>query len=107
MSSAPVCGGCGRVCRCDGAPHDGKSLERAQALGVLAHEAPDAAPVPKRAAREEAPVGDSLVVVDDDRVGYVPALPAGLARAVGEVDVVAVQSIALIEAAELLEHFPP
>ena len=44
-----------------------RQLERPQALGVLAHEAGDAAPVPERPAREEAAVGDGLVVVDHDR----------------------------------------
>src|SRR5207237_6035399 len=84
--------------------HDGKSLARAQALGVLAYEAPDAAPVPERPPREEPPVCHRLVVVDDDRVRHVPPLPPGLARAVREVDVVAVQPVALVGAAELLQH---
>src|SRR5256886_15628696 len=71
---------------------------------MLAHEAGDAAPVPERAAGEEAAVGHGLMVVDHDRAGHVPALPAGLARAVREVDVVAVETEAFVEAAELVEH---
>ena len=80
------------------------SLEAPQAAGMLADEAGDAAPVPERPAGEEALVGDGLVVVDHDRFGDVPPLPAGLARAVGEVDVLAVEPVALVEAAELVEQ---
>src|SRR5207249_1212290 len=47
---------------------------------------------------------DRLVVMDDDGLGDVPALPAGAAGAVSEVDVVAVEAVALVEAAEVLEH---
>jgi len=36
----------------------GERLERPQSLRVLAHEPGDAAPVPERASREEAAVGD-------------------------------------------------
>src|SRR4051812_1657477 len=80
--------------------------ELPQGLRVLAHEAHDAAPVPERAPREKAAVGHGLVVVDDDRAGDVPALPAGLLRPVGEVDVLAVEVVALVEPAELLEQLP-
>jgi hypothetical protein len=71
---------------------------------MLAHEPGHAAPVPERAASEEAAVGGRLMVVDHDRFGDVPALPAGLARSVGEVDVFAVEVIALVEAAEFVER---
>ena len=71
---------------------------------MLADEAGDAAPVPERPAGEQALVGDGLVVVDRDRLGDVPPLPAGEARAVGEVDLLAVEPVALVEAAELVEQ---
>ena len=83
---------------------DEARLNATQALGVLADEAGDAAPVPERPPGEEALVGDGLVVVDRDRLRDVPALPAGLARAVGEVDLLAVEPVALVEAAELVEQ---
>src|SRR4051812_19513689 len=83
-----------------------KSLEKAKAFRVLTDEAGDRAPVPERPTREKAAVGHRLVVVDDDGARDVPALPAGLARAVGEVDVLAVEVVALVEPAELLEHLP-
>ena len=69
---------------------------------MLADEAGDAAPVPERAPRQEAAVGDGLVMVDHDRLRHVPALPAGLACSIGKVDVVAVEAVALVEAAELV-----
>ena len=40
----------------------------------------------------------------DDRRGHVPALPAGLRRAVVEVDVLAVHPEARVPAADLVEH---
>src|SRR5439155_26054074 len=52
----------------------------------------------------EPAVGDSLVVVDRDCLRDVPALPTGLAGAVGEVDLLDVEPVALVEAAKLLEH---
>ena len=57
--------------------------------------------MPERSPGEEAAVGHGLVVVDHDRLGHVPALPAGLAGPVGEIDVVAVEPVSLVEAAEL------
>src|SRR4029079_7601712 len=81
--------------------------DRAQALRVLAHEASDPAPVPPRSTREEPPIGDRRVAVRDDRLRDVPALPAGFRRAVAEVDVLSVEPVARVEAAELVEHLPP
>src|SRR5204862_1252873 len=78
--------------------------QRAQPLRVLADEAEDPAPVPERATREEAPVGHRRVRVLDDRRRDVPPLPAGLPGSVAEVDVLAVEAEALVEAAELVEH---
>src|SRR4030095_319059 len=42
--------------------------------------------------------------VCDDRFGHVPAFPAGLRGPVAEVDVLAVETEAGIEAAEVVEH---
>jgi hypothetical protein len=44
--------------------------------------------------------------VGDDGVGHVPALPAGLRGAVAEVDVLAVEAEAGVEAAELVQQLP-
>src|SRR6266511_4756770 len=55
-------------------------------------------------AREEAAVDDGSVIVRDDGCGNVPALPAGVRSAIGEVDVLAVHAEARVEAAELVEH---
>src|ERR1051326_4741520 len=71
---------------------------------MLAREARDAAPVPEGPAREETPVGLALPLVADDRRRDVPALPARLRGAIAEIDVLAVQREAGVEAAELVEH---
>src|SRR5262245_7055055 len=80
------------------------TLQRSQALGVLAHEAQDSAPVPDCAACQEAVVGNRGVRVHDDRLGHVPALPACSCCSVTEVDVLPVEAVASIKAAELVEH---
>src|SRR3954453_21812207 len=71
---------------------------------MLADVARDSAPVPARPPRQEAPVRDRNMPVRDDRGRHVPALPARPCGAVGEVDVLAVEAEALVEAAELVEH---
>ncbi len=81
--------------------------KRAQPLRVLAHEARHPAPVPKRAPREEPPVDLGRVPVRHGRGGHVPALPTGLRRSVAELDVLAVEPEALVEATELLQHLAP
>src|SRR3954464_4722264 len=73
---------------------------------MFADEPRDAAPVPERAPGEPPPVGLGLVLVPYDRAGDVPALPAGLRRAVLQVDVLAVEAERGIESAELVEHRP-
>src|SRR5581483_10103869 len=83
------------------------SHERPEPLRVLAYEAEDAAPVPQRAAGEEAPIGKRVPAVGHDRRRHVPALPPGLRRAVAEVDLLAVHREARVEAAELVEHRAP
>src|SRR5437773_7697840 len=79
-------------------------LKAPEALGVLADEAEDAAPVPEGPPCEETLVCHGLVMVDRHGLRDVPPLPAGLAGAVGEVDLLAVEVVALVEAAELLEQ---
>src|SRR5690349_2151994 len=71
---------------------------------MLADEARDAAPVPERPPCEEPRVRGALPLVMHDRSRDVPALPSGLRGAVAEVDVLAVEAEAGVEAAELLEH---
>src|SRR5919108_3970870 len=71
---------------------------------MLADEAGDAAPVPERVAAEEPPVRLGSMGMPDDRVRDVPALPAGLGSSIGEVDLLAVEAVAVVEAAELVEH---
>src|ERR1700742_302898 len=71
---------------------------------MLAHEAKDPAPVPQRPPRQQAVIGDSLVLVLDDGSRDVPARPARAPCAVTEVDVLAVEEEALVEAAELVEQ---
>src|SRR3954467_15164467 len=80
------------------------NLERAPPLGVLAHEPRNAAPVPERPARQPALVGLRLVLVPDDGLRHVPALPPRALRAVLQVDVLPVETKALVETAELVEH---
>ena len=89
--------------------HDGREShrgcsERPEALGTLPHEAGDAAPVPDRPACEEALVGHGLVMVDVSTAcgTYHRSQPA--LSAVGEVDLLAVEPVALVEAAELVEQ---
>src|SRR6188472_162360 len=77
---------------------------RGEPLGVLAHEAHHPGPVPDRPPRQPALVGLGLVLVPHDRRGNVPALPAGEHRPVLQVDVLAVEAEALVEAPELLEQ---
>src|SRR5262249_15159455 len=62
------------------------------------------APVPKRAPREPAFVGFGLVLMAHDGRGDVPTLPAGLGRAVLQIDVLSVEAKARIEAADLVQH---
>ena len=76
---------------------------RAASRGACARSARCRA-VPERAPREEAPVGHGRVVVRDDGGRHVPALPARVRGAVAEVDVLAVEAEARVEAAELVEH---
>src|SRR4051812_50074099 len=45
-------------------------------------------------------------MVDRDCLGHVPPLPAELGGAVGQVDVVAVEPVTLVQAAELFQHLP-
>src|SRR3954465_15956030 len=71
---------------------------------MLADEAHDAAPVPKRPPGQKTLVGDSLVRVADDRLGDVPALPTGFRGPVAEMHVLAVEPEPGVEAAELVEH---
>src|SRR5215213_3431981 len=71
---------------------------------MLTDEAPDAAPVPERPPCEESRVRLAFPFVPHDGGGHVPALPARLRGAVGEIDVFAVEPEAGVEAAELLEH---
>jgi hypothetical protein len=49
-------------------------------------------------------IGDRLVLVVDGRARDVPPVPARLRGAITQVDVLAVEAEALVEAAELLEH---
>jgi hypothetical protein len=71
---------------------------------MLAYEAQDPAPVQERPAGQERAVGDGGVGVHHTRGGDVPALPASRRSPVGEVDVLAVEAEAFVEAAELVEH---
>src|SRR5262249_30220112 len=48
-----------------------------------------------------------LVLVPDDCGGHPPALPTSLHRPVAEVDILDVELVAGIPAADLLEHFAP
>src|SRR5580765_5702845 len=71
---------------------------------MFASETEDPAPVPEGPAREEPAVGHPLPFVVNDRIGDVPALPAGLRGAVAEVDVLAVEAEAGVEPADLSQH---
>src|SRR6266536_6403555 len=73
---------------------------------MLPDEPADAAPVPERPAGEEPAVGLGSVDVRDDGLGHIPALPARTRCAIAEVDVLAVESVALVESAELIEQLP-
>src|SRR5579872_2194069 len=70
--------------------------QRPQPLRVLTDEANDPAPVPERAAGEQAAVGQRMVGVADDGLGHVPPLPACLHCAVLEVDVLTVEAEARV-----------
>ena len=72
-----------------------------QALRVLPDEAGDAAPVPERSPGEETAVGLPPGGSGSRPPRDVPAFPVRAAGPVGEVDVVAVEAIALVQAAQL------
>src|SRR6266545_1712112 len=74
---------------------------------MLSCEVEHRSPVPERAPREERVISDRRVGVLHDRLRYVPALPAGLRHPVTQLDVLAVQPEAFVEAAELVERGPP
>src|SRR5919202_6474441 len=71
---------------------------------MLADEARDPAPVPPGAPREETAVGLALPLVPHARLGDEPPLPTRLRGAIAEVDVLAVEAEALVEATEFVEH---
>src|ERR1044072_5149949 len=71
---------------------------------MLADEPRDAAPVPERPSRQETAIRLALPLVAHPRGRDVPALPASLRGAVAEVDVLAVEAEAGVEAAQLVEH---
>src|SRR6266545_851182 len=71
---------------------------------MLPHEARDAAPVPQRSPREKASVRLPLPFVVHDGRGDVPTLPPRPRRAITQVDVLAVEAKAGVEAADLVEH---
>src|SRR5207248_10785350 len=75
-----------------------------QALGVLAKKARHRVQMPEVPACEEVLVDHGLVLVAYDRGRNPPPLPAGLHRAVAEIDVLDVQLVARIPAADLTEH---
>ena len=85
----------------------GRSNQRPQALGMLADEPGDAPPVPERPTRQEPLVGHPSMGVNDGGGGNEPALPARAHRPVAEIDVLAVEAEAVVEAAELIEHLTP
>src|SRR6266536_4897305 len=70
---------------------------------MLAHEPQDAAPVPEGSARQQPVVDLGRVALRDHGSRDVPALPACLRRAVTELDVLAVEAEALVEAPELVK----
>src|SRR5215203_5313692 len=72
---------------------------------MLPHEAEDALPLPQRPPRQERPVRHPSVGVSNPSSRNVPALPTSLRGPVGEVDVLAIQPEAFVEAAELVERF--
>src|SRR5437773_6806205 len=74
---------------------------------MLAHKPRDRAPVPEGLPRQEPPVRDRGVLMPNGRLGDVPALPAGPRRAVTEIDVLSVEAVTLVEAAQLVEHVAP
>src|SRR3712207_5369274 len=63
--------------------------------------------MPEGPSREEALVDHGRIAVAHLRSRHVPALPARLRRPVAEVDVLPVEPEALVEPAEVLEHFAP
>src|SRR3954469_2248374 len=83
------------------------SPQREEPLGMLAEEAQHRVQMPEVPAREEVLVDHGLVLVPYDSARHPPPLPPGLHRAVAQVDVLYVELVAGVPAADLLKHRAP